>query len=60
MPANDRPPCPKKGTIDNQARDAQGHINKVLADPALSANLKNELGLAIKDLDSIMADHHHL
>jgi hypothetical protein len=50
--------CPKKDAIDKEAKEAKGHIDKVLADPSLSQNLKNELDLAKKNLDKIAMDNH--
>jgi hypothetical protein len=50
--------CPKKPTIDKEVREAKGHIDKVLMDPALAPNLKNELDLAKKNLDTIAMDNH--
>jgi hypothetical protein len=57
MPNNE---CPKKETIDSQAKQADKHIDKVLGEPSLSQNLKNELNLAKDNLRKIMGDHHHL
>jgi hypothetical protein len=52
--------CPRKKTIDDEAKEAKGHIDKVLTDaPTLAANLINELDLAKKHLDTICLDVHH-
>jgi len=55
---NNKKDCPHKPTIDNEAKKAGDHIDKVLGDPALSQNLKNELNLAKDNLNNIMRDHH--
>ena len=52
------PNCPKKNAIDKEAKEAEGHIDNVLADPSLKQNLKNELDLAKKNLDKIAMDNH--
>jgi hypothetical protein len=50
--------CPNKVKIDKEADEAKGHIDKVLADPALAPNLKNELDLAKANLKVITQDNH--
>jgi hypothetical protein len=50
--------CPKKDAINKEAKEAKGHIDKVLSDPALSQNLKNELNLAKANLDKNAMDNH--
>jgi hypothetical protein len=42
--------CPHKDGINKETKEAKDHIDKVLSDPALSQNLKNELNLAKKTL----------
>jgi len=56
MPNGQR--CQKKDAIDKEADDAKGHIDKVLADPSLSQNLKNELDLALTNIKNIRMDNH--
>jgi hypothetical protein len=52
-------PCPQKPTIDDEAMEAKGHIDKVLMDATLLPSLKSELNLAIEHLKNITGDHHH-
>ena len=50
--------CSKKDKIDKEADDAKGHIDKVLKDPALAPNLKDELDLALTNIKNIRMDNH--
>jgi hypothetical protein len=51
--------CPRKQAIDDEAKEAKGHIDKVLTDaPSLAPSLKSELDLAKQHLDTICKDIH--
>jgi hypothetical protein len=50
--------CPNYDKIKKQANEAKDHVDKVRNDPALAPNLKNELDLALANIEKIRMDNH--
>jgi hypothetical protein len=57
MPANDKPQCPKKDTIDDHAQKALDAIGRIVG---TDKKLEMQLEPVKQHLKDIMGDHHHL